>query len=136
MINLTPGRKSGQKGKIMNCNKTIDFFAEAKRLCNSRTRCTTNAAYKERCPLFVFCKHTITTRSAEKVIKAIENLQKWSDEHPTKTYAQDFFKKFPDAPKDGSGKEKYPCACRWVIYGEECPYIKCSECWNEPMNDE
>ena len=87
-----------------DCNKTIDFFAEVKRLCNSRTRCTPNAAYKERCPLFVFCKHAfafcepaITANCAEETIKAIEILQKWSNEHPERTYAQDFFEKFPKA---------------------------------------
>lgn len=125
----------------MDCSKTIDFFAEAKRLCTSRTRCTTNAAYKERCPLFDFCKYTIATRSAEVVIKAIENLQKWSDEHPKKTYAQDFFEKFPKAPKNKSAKSEYPDACRNLIYGGGCPKIElridcCYKCWNEPMKDE
>ena len=38
----------------MDCNKTIDFFAEAKRLCDSRTACSANEKNKERCPLFVF----------------------------------------------------------------------------------
>ncbi len=123
----------------MDCSKTIDFFAEAKRLCTSRTRCTTNAAYKERCPLFVFCEHTITTKSAEEVIKAIENLQKWSNEPPKKTYAQDFFEKFPKAQSYSDGT---PLTCRKRIYGgappkdEECYMGACKSCWNEPLNDE
>ena len=124
----------------MDCSKTIDFFAEAKRLCDSRTACSANEKNKERCPLFVFCKCTITTRSVEETIMAIKNLQKWSNERQKKTYAQDFFEKFPDAPKDESGKEKCPWACRIGIYGGGCPKIDpeidcCYECWNEPMEE-
>ena len=123
----------------MDCNKTIDFFAEAKRLCDSRTACSANEKNKERCPLFVFCKCTITTRSAEETITAVENLQKWSDEHPKKTYAQDFFEKFPKAQSD---LDEAPFACRKRIYGGVRPNDKrcdrreaCKNCWNEPMEE-
>lgn len=120
----------------MDCSKTIDFFAEAKRLCTSRTRCTTNAAYKEQCPLFGFCGRTIATRSAEEVIQAIKTVQKWSDEHPVKTYAQDFFEKFPEARPTADG---VPRMCRVDCYGGSCrqPSIDANEmckcCWNEEM---
>ena len=123
----------------MDCSKTIDFFAEAKRLCDSRTACSANEKNKERCPLFVFCKCTITTRSVEEIIMAIENLQKWSDEQPKKTYAQDFFEKFPKAQSDSDGT---PFVCRKTIYGEVPPKYErcdgredCKNCWNEPMEE-
>lgn len=107
----------------MDCNKTIDFFTELKRLCDSRATCD-DVAEKER-----FC--------VEDATKLVEIIQKWSDEHP-KTYAQDFFEKFPDAPKDKSAKSEYPNACRDLIYGGGCPKIElridcCYKCWNEPM---
>ena len=123
----------------MDCSKTIDFSAEAKRLCDSRTACSVNEKNKERCPLFVFCKCTITTRSVEEITTAIENLQKWSDEHSKKTYAQDFFEKFPKAQ---SGSDGTPFVCRKEIYGgirpkfEDCGYTgTCENCWNEPMEE-
>lgn len=119
----------------MDCSKTINFSHELKRLCGSRTACDADANSKEQCPLFAFCRRTLVTQSAEEFIKAIENLQKWSDEHPKKTYAQDFFEKFPDAPIDKSFKEKCPWVCRMGIYGGECPGIECDECWNEPMEE-
>lgn len=103
MINSTPGRKSGQKGKIMDCSKMIDFFSEAKRLCNSRTACDADANSKEQCPLFAFCRRTLVTQSAEEIIRAMLNLQKWSDEHPKKTYAQDFFEKISKCAKGQIG---------------------------------
>lgn len=122
----------------MDCSKTIDFFAEAKRLCDSRTACTADVANKERCPLLAFCGSTFTTGRAEETITAIKNLQKWSDEHPKKTYAQDFFEKFPNARSNSDGT---PFVCRERIYGGECPVLECDECWNkecwnEPMEDE
>lgn len=119
----------------MDCSKTIDFFAELDRLCDSRTVCTTDEDNKEQCPLFAFCERFVVEGSVKEIIKAIEIVQKWSDEHPKKTYAQDFFKKFPDAPIDKSFKEKCPWVCRMGIYGGECSGIECDECWNEPMEE-
>ena len=118
----------------MDCSKTINFFSELKRLCDSRDDCEADVANKERCPLYGFCRQSLTIR-AEEIITAIENLQKWSDKHPKKTYAQDFFEKFPKAQKSESEKRKCPMACRRVIYGGECPNIECDECWNELMEE-
>ena len=122
----------------MDCSKMINFFPELKRLCDSRTACTADAANKEQCPLHGFCRQSLTIR-AEEIITAVENLQKWSDEHPKKTYAQDFFEKFPKA-QSGSGGT--PFVCRKEIYGrarpkfEDCGYTgTCENCWNEPMEE-
>ena len=131
----------------MDCSKTIDFFAEAKRLCDSRaglcdsrTACTADAANKERCPMFDFCEFTYSKIYIEDAKSAVENLQKWSDEHPKKTYAQDFFEKFPKAQSNSDG---IPFVCRKRIYGgihsatlEDCDYTRaCYRCWNEPMEE-
>ena len=122
----------------MDCSKTINFFPELKRLCDSRTACTADAANKEQCPLHGFCRQSLTIR-AEEIITAVENLQKWSDEHPKKTYAQDFFEKFPKAQ---SGSDGTPFVCRKEIYGEVPPRNErcdrrgaCKNCWNEPMEE-
>ena len=118
----------------MDCSKTINFFAEAKRLCDSRTACEADAANKEQCPMFEVCDHPLTEICVEDAIKAMKSLQKWSDEHPKKTYAQDFFEKFPKASSDSDGT---PYVCRRRIYGGNCDYTgACYRCWNEPMNDE
>ena len=66
-----PGRKSGQKGKIMDCSKTIDFFSEFNRLCNSRSACEADAANKEQCPVFEVCDHPLTEICVEDAIKAV-----------------------------------------------------------------
>lgn len=128
----------------MDCSKTIDFFSELKRLCDSRDGCVADATNKERCPMFGFCEDVLTRICAEicaeDVKTAIETVQKWSDEHPKKTYAQDFFEKFPKAQSNSDGT---PFVCRKRIYGgirstlEDCDYTgACYRCWSEPLNDE
>lgn len=124
----------------MDCNKTINFLHELKRLCDSRDECVANAANKEDCPMFGICKLTHSKISAKDAEKAIEIVQKWSNEHPKKTYEQDFFEKFPKAQVCSDGS---PFVCRKRIYGgihstlENCDYTgACYKCWNEPMNDE
>ena len=123
----------------MDCSKTINFLHELKRLCDSRVGCEADEANEEDCPMFGICADEPAI-CAEDVKVAIETVQKWSDEQPKKTYAQDFFEKFPDAPKDEAVKGKCPWACRIGIYGGGCPKIEpeidcCYECWNEPMEE-
>ena len=119
----------------MDCNKTINFLHEFKRLCASRDGCVADAANKERCPMFGVCDDALTRICAEYAETAIKIVQKWSDEHPKKTYAQDFFEKFPDAPRCKSANGRYPSACRKAIYDGKCPGVGCEECWNEPMEE-
>lgn len=123
----------------MDCNKTTNFLAELQRLCDSRDRCIANAANKEQCPMFGFCEDALTRIGIEDATKLIETIQKWSNEHPKKTYAQDFFEKFPKAQSYSDGS---PVICRKIIYGEirppfeNCYYTgACKNCWNEPMEE-
>ena len=88
--------------------------------------------------MFGVCEDALTRICAEDVKTAIEIVQKWSNEHPKKTYVQDFFEKFPKARSNSDGTL---FVCRERIYGGECPVLECDECWNkecwnEPMEDE
>lgn len=122
----------------MDCKKTTEFFSEVKRLCDSRVACE-GTEHNEQCPFFKYCR--LNGLSATEIEKAVDVLQEWSNEHPKKTYVQDFFEKFPNAPKDRLTKREYPGACRNLIYGGGCPKIEsridcCYECWNEPMGEQ
>lgn len=68
---------------------------------------------------------------------ADEIVDKWVEEHPVKTYMQDFFEKFPNAMKEKSG-EPIPCIgpIYSELYGKPCPAGKCFECWNQEMKEE
>ena len=63
--------------------------------------------------------------------RAIELVQKWAEEHPVKTIAEDFFEKFPNAPKDEDVPK--PCA-KHCGYVDDCPEgVTCNECWKQPL---
>lgn len=63
-------------------------------------------------------------------------VDKWVAEHPIKTYAMDFFEKFPNAPKDSDGAPK---ACWRNVYGDgqycDCGHDMCADCWNREMEE-
>lgn len=68
---------------------------------------------------------------------ADEIVDEWASEHPIKTYLQDFFEKFPNAPR---GAEGSPKICPHQIYPEidvdcRCPE-DCLKCWNQEMKEE
>lgn len=120
----------------MDYSKTIDFFVEAHRLCASRRDCKLSII--DRCPLYEFCKKGVPTLSRKDIEYAIETLNKWSRENPRKTYAQDFFEKFPKAQSKSDGT---PYVCRKTTYGGSCQRsavsevgrAPCKDCWNEEM---
>lgn len=105
--------------------KEIDYLAEYARMCESRAgKCTD-------CPLdfgdFGRCTKTIFND----VPAAKAKIAAWSAAHPWKTYAQDFFSKFPNAPKH---YDATPKACRSRVYGDyDCVGIGCFSCWNRTM---
>ena len=95
---------------------------DLKRMCVSHEDC-------EGCP---FCCNCSSPDSFSD--NADEIVDKWVKEHPVKTYAMDFFEKFPNALKTESGR---PDNCRNLIYGDKpgCNY-ECEECWNQEMKGE
>ncbi len=121
----------------MDCSKTINFLMAQKKLCSSQGYCQQRNK-NDNCPLYAFCNRSPNNYSVAKVKEAIEAMQKWIDEHPGKTYAQDFFKKFPEAKPDAYG---VPRMCRANCYGGSCRQPSsidsnqemCKCCWDEPM---
>lgn len=85
----------------------------------------------ESCPFYGGCSSVPDNFSDN----ADEIVDKWVKEHPSKTYAQDFFEKFPNALKFEHDR---PSFCRGFIYGNEpeCPDGGCKECWNQEMKGE
>ena len=59
------------------------------------------------------------------------------DKYHNKTYAMDFFEKFPNAPKDKDGK---PETCIKKIYSDvvvscSCMAQSCAKCWDQEMKE-
>lgn len=84
------------------------------------------------CPLECF-----TSLPCDIPNNADEIVDKWVKEHPVKTYAMDFFEKFPNAPKDIDGKPK---TCIKTIYSDVCVSCSfgaqsCTKCWDREMKE-
>lgn len=117
----------------MDCNKTEAYFKEKERLCNSTANCYN-------CPLSsnnngknITCDNLQTTHPK----KAIEIVQKWSDEHPQKTILSDFLEKYPNAPLNVHGIPEDLCPHDLGLEDiyEYCVGTECSECWNKPLQE-
>ena len=68
--------------------------------------------------------------------RAIEIVEKWSDEHPHKTFLSDFLEKYPNAMLREDGMPYG--VCPYVLgYDEakECNYLNCNACWNRPLEE-
>ena len=108
------------------------FCKEFERMCASYKECSACALFNE--TTSVNCS-AITNISDGRLKKKIEVVEKWSKEHPPKTMAQDFFEKFPNAPKR-INTHNIPQACPDMCgYCAPCcaKYIDCSDCWNRPL---
>lgn len=101
---------------------------DVKRMCKEHFKC-------EGCPFIDFdcCEPDHFPDNADEIA------DKWVAEHPVKTYATDFFSKFPDAQLDSYGA---PRACVNAIYGlGDCSKNKisgiiCRDCWNQEMKEQ
>lgn len=84
------------------------------------------------CPL---CRGNISCLPDSLPDNADEIVDKWVQEHPVKTYAMDFFEKFPNAPRDSDGAPK---TCWKHVYGDGkyCSSDACTECWNREMKED
>lgn len=70
--------------------------------------------------------------------KVIEIIQRWSNEHPQKTYLTDLLEKYPNIPLDNNGKPSYVCPHDLGLMSvEDCKKDsnKCVECWNQPIEN-
>lgn len=68
--------------------------------------------------------------------KAIEIVQRWSDEHPQKTYLSECLRLFPNILLDNDGT---PIFCPYhlgFMSMDDCRNDgNCSKCWNQPVEE-
>ena len=98
---------------------------DLKRMCSSHINCLKCELYVNDC-----CRIFDLPDNIDEVV------DKWVEEHPVKTYAMDFFEKFPNAPKDELG---LPMPCVTSVYKDlemKCNECSCSDCWNQEMKGE
>lgn len=99
---------------------------DLKRMCGSYEVC-------EDCPLYIGgVARCIVSNFSNNVEEIVD---KWVAEHPVKTYATDFFEKFPNASRNDDGSPK---VCWNNVYGKGriCPFNACIDCWNQEMKED
>lgn len=80
----------------------VKFLRTYRRMCRFYETCK-----KEGCPMKEV-PHCDLHDPELDIEKAVEAAEKWGKEHPEKTMAQDFFEKFPNAPRTVAG---FPRLC-------------------------
>lgn len=111
----------------------IEFIKEYQRMC-AKESC-------HNCPAFqnvAFGDYDLDTKDPEGLVNIV---QQWSQDHPQKTMIEDFFEKFPNAPKTVDGLP-FPCPfeCGYsknnnCPFGKNNPSDDCSKCWFRPLED-
>lgn len=121
---------------MIDCSKTENYFAEKVRM----TKRAENGLCKLGCSNCPLCSENnnkgLSCTGFEMLYpeKAIEIVQRWSDEHPKRTYLSEFLKNYSNADLNCNGTPK------WI----HCPHhlgLKdidncdkgCVECWNQPI---
>ncbi len=123
---------------MIDCKATENYLTERKRMCISFedcTECDFQCTYG--------CKRLEVERTDFE--KAIEIVQKWSNEHPQRTLLSEFLEHYPKTELNGMGLPNIaPCELGLVELNSKCiencvhQYclgIPCKECWDTPINE-
>lgn len=126
---------------MIDCSKTENYFNEKLKMtkrtknglceikCSNCPLCSNNNGEGLPCPEFEMYYPK----------KAVKAVQRWSDEHPQKTYLMEFMEHYPNALLNDDGIPTTGCPYRLgLISIEECKKNRtCIECWNQtiPIED-
>lgn len=118
----------------IDCSITKNYLAEKARMIktNEMGECGINC---KDCPMSY---HNNRTRLKCNIFevnhpkKAIEIIQKWSDEHPLKTYLSEFLKHYPNATLQNIGDHGF---CLKYLGVKVLCDRDCQKCWNRPIEE-
>ena len=125
---------------MIDCSRTENYFAEKQRMTKKHKlnrggyACKLNCAD---CPLSHLNNGSTMLCSDFEALypeKAIESVQKWSNEHPQKTYLGEFLKNYPNAPLNRDGVPKMCLYVLGFMSMDDCR-DGCIECWNQPIKE-
>lgn len=124
---------------MIDCSKTMNYFIEKSRMIKQQKDGVCKLDCSD-CPLSISnngtdisCSHFETGYPEE----AIAIMQKWSDEHPQKTYLSEFLKHYPNALLNDTGLPKGVCLYNLGLMSlADCKKDRnCVECWNQPIEE-
>lgn len=123
---------------MIDCSITENYFAEKQRM-TKRAKDGICKIYCQKCPLSGKnngISENVSCRTLEAFYpeKAITLVQKWSDEHPQKTYLSEFLKAYPNTLLNDVGLPKN--VCLYDLGLTDCRNDRnCVDCWNQPIED-
>lgn len=120
---------------MIDCTKTANYLAEKRRM--------TKKDKLGRCKLH--CGECLLNNknngTSENLLcgafeavypeKAIEIVQRWSDEHPQRTYLTEFLKHYPNTLPDDDGTPKGVCLYALGLINKDDCDNNCVKCWNQ-----
>lgn len=110
---------------------TIEFIKEKYRMCHYQDGCSHCSIYEKKGSRL--CADWVAANPEQ----TIEIVEQWSQSHPQKTMMQDFFEKFPNAPKNPNGTPQF-CP-RYAGYSQQKDCTDCVnkylECWSRPLEE-
>lgn len=108
----------------------LKFAKEFKRMCHTYTETMCKGCPREKC-----LKCEIKELSNTGIKELINDVEKWSKEHPQRTRLQDLLEKYPSAMMCNDDSPKV--CCKHLGYIMSCPENKnCKECWNMPVEED
>lgn len=126
---------------MIDCSKTENYFAEKQRM-TKRTKEGLCEISCSDCPLYNENNGTSEGLSCGCLEmhypkKAISIVQRWSDEHPQKTYLTELLKIFPNTPLKDDGTPKGICLYELGVTSlDNCEVDNaCIKCWNQIIKD-
>lgn len=106
------------------------FFEEVRRMCMKQATCGECPVLGKDAICLLFGLHS-RPNAAKNIAKAIEAVEKWSQEHPKKTRLMDFLGKYPNAPLNENG---IPNLMPWNLgyCGDTSCCLECKEAKGKP----
>lgn len=125
---------------MIDCNITKNYFSEKARMSKT-TKSGTCKVVCGKCPLSSDnngvgeCCTDFEMLYPEEVIEVV---QRWSDEHPPKTYLSEFLKHYPNVQLYDAGIPKGICPYHLGLMNKDnCRKDhNCVKCWNQPVEVE
>lgn len=122
---------------MIDCSKTENYFTEKRRMIGQQKDGICQLDCID-CLLSSFNNGIGVQCSVFEMLypeKAISIVQKWSDEHPPKTYLSEFLKNYPNAPLADNGTPDI-CPEKLGLTDIKKPcFGDCVECWNQPIEE-
>lgn len=124
---------------MIDCSKTANYLSERLRMTKRSKGKGCDIKCSE-CPLsytnngaseFMSC----ITFEMHYPLQAISIVQRWSNEHPRRTYLSEFLKNYPNAKLDEDGTPHKLCPWHLGLISVNSCRNNCARCWSQPVEE-